>query len=230
MARVLLQLLAAVGIAAAIFTPARAEKPASKTRAVTPAECKRLIEQLVNPHPPPPSKKSYVYEPPTFDPKVVAKIRKAYDTLSDNIQVSLPVLVKHANDERFSHFCESPGAFPKVSVGAACHEIVEAHVEVYLRYVERDDQDGRRIYHPSFIWKCGGVAKWWTSRKNKTFAKLQLEAINWFLRKKKPRSYKSQKAWAKALKAVRKMAQHIRRTSKPIQVRHHFPWDYPLGK
>lgn len=214
----------ALGLVAAFGSALEAgDGPAATKRPITRSECERLVAQLVYPHKPT-FAAHYVLEPPmNMDEKALAKIRAAYDTLSDRIEVSLPVLAKHVEDERFSYVYEdvgTSGAFVKSSVGGACEDIVQAHVEVYRRYLERlDESDIPRC--TSFIAECGGVRKWWQGRKGKTLAELQLEAVEWALRQKKPRYFKSKADWTRALKDVEKMADDIRASGKSIPVEHH---------
>jgi hypothetical protein len=69
---------------------------------------------------------------------------------------------------------------------------------------------------------CGGVKKWWKGRKGKPLAELQLEGIEWALRQKRPENFDSEKQWAQAKEALRKMARDIRASKKPIKVEHGF--------
>jgi hypothetical protein len=222
--------LGALGTLAVLATSVDAgEKQASKRRRITAAQCERLVEQLVSPHKPP-FKEDYVPELPAgvreadlYDRQ--RKIAAAYDALSDNIEVSLPVLAKHVPDKRFSYVYEetagTAGGYLQESVGGACRDIIGQHVEVYHRHTTRYVFEGL----PRSLWfindGCGGVEEWWKTRKGKTLAELQLEAIGWVLRQNKPKEFKSEKEWAKALKSCEEMAKRIRTSKKPILVEHH---------
>jgi hypothetical protein len=198
-------------------------KASDKKARLTPEECERLVEQLVNPGKPP-FTEDYVLEPPkNLDEKALEKIRAAYGKLSANIEVALPILVKHVNDARFSYVYEdvgTSGAFVKADVGFACRRIIRAHVEVYSRHVTIYYVEGRSRCR-SFIYdECGGIDKWWKRRQNNTLAELQLEGIEWNLRLKKPQYFKSERDWVRAKESLEKMAKEIRDSKKPIKVKH----------
>jgi RNA polymerase sigma factor (sigma-70 family) len=109
------------------------------------------------------------------------------------------------------------GVTLKVSVGGACRKIIDAHVE--LRTYATGSRDGSGPPHEaSFLEECGGIKKWWKTRKNKTLAQLQLEEIEWMLRRKKPASYTT-KEWAEKMRDCERLARHLRSEKKPIGVK-----------
>jgi hypothetical protein len=195
---------------------------AAKKKPITAAECERLVKQLVNPHKAPFTEIYVDRLPKGLNVGTLqAKARAAYNELSKNFKVALPVLVKNVHDQRFSYVYEDrvTGVYLKATVGQACDAIIGAHVEVYRRHVTTYDGEGR----PRSLWfisACGGIDNWWESRKGKTLAELQLEGIEWALRQKKPRHFKSDKKWAAAKQSLEKMAKEIRETKKPIKVKH----------
>src|SRR5262249_46201214 len=151
-----------------------------------------------------------------------------YNKLSANIEVALPILAKHVNDERFSYVYVQPssGVYLTQSVGGACSSIIHEHVEVYHRYTRRPRDDEGRSDSLFFIHAgCGQINKWWKTRKQKTLAELQLEGIEWVLRQKKPDYFKSERDWARAKTALEEMAREIRDFRKPIKVNHKFSAD-----
>jgi hypothetical protein len=202
------------------------ERSGSAKKRITAEECEGLVRQLVNPNKPP-FKERYTF-PEKLKYREIQKqqekICRAYDSLSDNFEISLPILVKHVDDDRFSYVYEdvgTSGVIVKASVGFACLQMIDVHVEVYRREVTKPDF-AFIPRCPSFIFEeCGGVKKWWQSRKKKTLAQLQLEGIEWALRLKKPRLFESDEEWNKAKKALGKMAAEIRASNKPIKVEHH---------
>jgi hypothetical protein len=202
------------------------EPSASGKKRLTAADCERLVRQLVNPAKPP-FKGEYTF-PEKLDLTAIEdkqeKIRKAYNSLSDNIEVSLPVLVKHTDDDRFSYVYEdigTSGVITKASVGWACYQIIEAHVEVYSKHVTKTDSASIPRCPSFLLEECGGIDKWWEGRQKKTLAELQLEGVEWALRLEKPRLFKSNEEWAEAKKSLEKMAQRLRSRKKPIEVEAH---------
>src|SRR5262249_35821928 len=135
------------------------------------------------------------------------QVKLAYDKLSANIEDALPILAKHVNDKRFSYVYIQPrsGVYLTASVGEACSDIILAHVEAYHRHVEKVVVDKELSLH--FIFDgCGGMERWWKTRKKKALAELQLEGIEWVLRQKKPDYFKSGREWARAKESLKKMA------------------------
>lgn len=200
-------------------------KASAKKARLTPEECERLVEKLVNPDKPPFTKNYVLDLPKGIDANTLnfrqEKVKLAYDKLSANIEDALPILAKHINDKRFSYVYTQPrsGVYLTASVGEACSEIILAHVEVYHRHVETIVVD----YSSSLYFindRCGGIDKWWKTRQKKTLAELQLEGIEWVLRHKKPDYFKSKRGWARAKNALKKMARKIRDSGKPIKVEH----------
>ncbi len=188
---------------------------------ITAADCEQLVAELVNPGRPP-FKRSYVFDEDLKNQDEIRarqkKVEAAYARLSDGIEVSLPVLMKHIGDEPFSHVADNPfsGSIIKVSVGGACADIVREHVEVYHGHTEGLEAGDR----PTSLWfisDCGGMEKWWQSRKGKPLAELQLEAIEWVLRHERPK-YKSEKEWAESRRALEDIARAIRTSRTPIVV------------
>src|SRR5581483_3153758 len=136
--------------------------------------------------------------------KTFKKIGAAYNTLSENIEVALPVLMKHINDKRYSFVGEQPssGVYQLKPVGWACSEIVHAHVEAHLLKTFCHSREGHPLAY-SFIRHCGGLDKWWGTRKGKLLAELQLEAMEWVMKQERPKlevTFESEEAWKEALK------------------------------
>jgi hypothetical protein len=223
--RTLLSLVALGLLAGFATTGSSGGKHRSAHKRITTAQCKRLVKRLVYPGKPP-FKVPYVFPEQIDERKIGARqrrIKEAYDTLSDNIAVSLPVLVRYCEDDRFSYVFESEGTsgvIAKADVGSACSQIIRAHVEVYRRVVTRHDFAGIPRC-PSFLTASGGIKKWWRSRKGKSLAELQLEAIAWARHQKRPKLFESNREWTAAKKSLEKMAATIRESRKPILVQHH---------
>jgi hypothetical protein len=134
-------------------------KATGKKARLTPEECERLVEQLVNPDRPPISGHKTLELPKGVNASTLNlnTIQLAYDKLSANIEDALPVLAKHINDTRYSYVYIQPrsGVYLTESVGGACTEIILAHVEVYHQHVETSVGDTAFSLH--FIFEgCGG--------------------------------------------------------------------------
>ena len=143
------------------------------------------------------------------------------DELSDNIELSLPILMNHIKDKRFSYVYEEgiSGVYETANVGTACRRIVEEHVEVYRGLVTKTDEEGRS----KSLWfiedGCGGIEKWWKSRKGRTLAELQREGIEWALKQRKPDHFTARE-WAAAKKDLKAKSAQIRDARNAIRVEH----------
>lgn len=208
------------------------ETPRDNAKPLSTEDCDKLIEQLVNPNKVP-FKDVYVLN--LKDAGVneeelresFKKVEEAYNALSKNIATALPVLMKRIDDKRYSFVAEDPssGVYTIRTVGHACRAIVRHHVEVHWKETKRSVTEGRpREHAPSFISDLG---KWWETRKGRSLAELQLEAMEWVMTLKKPDFFQSEEAWKDALTKVGDMADGIRRTKKPVFVNHKF---YSIGK
>src|SRR5687768_9982569 len=77
------------------------EKPRDKTKGLSAEECEKLVEQLVNPEKKPFERfvldleDAGVSAPELW--KSFEQVSEAYDRLGQNIEVALPVLMKHVN-------------------------------------------------------------------------------------------------------------------------------------
>lgn len=197
-----------------------------KPKPLTAQECERLVQQLANPKPQPFAKSYVLRLPPGVSTAELARtqapIAAAYDQLSANIETSLPVLMAHLDDERFSFVRQDgiSGVYMCTTVGGACSVIVDEHVMIYSAPVTKADSDGRR----KSLWYLydefdGDLAKWWKGREKKTLAELQLEPIDWALKQPQPK-YFSAKEWKDAQAKLEQMAKQIRSTNRPIEVVH----------
>lgn len=216
--------LVALGLLALAGTVNAVEGGDPFKEGLTEAECEQLVEQLANPGKRPFD--GYVHVlPRSIDRdelhRIQRKIGAAYDRLSENIEASLPFLMKHIDDKRFSYVYEDgvSGVYETANVGTACRRIVVAHVEVYRDAVTETDADG----HSQSLWflldGCGGIESWWKTRRGKTLAELQREGIEWALHHKRP-DYFSKRQWTAAQRTLKKMAEKIRTSKEPLRVKH----------
>ncbi len=201
------------------------EKTPLTAKRLTVKQCEKLVETLASPHKAP-FTEDYVFDLPKGlgESELLHRqraIEVAYDTLSANIEVSMPVLMDHVGDQRFSFVQEAmaSGTYYCSSVGEACSVIVRAHVSPYQRAVEKSDGEGHTKSIDFINDVCGGLTPWWKKRGKRSLADLQLEPVEWALRQSKP-DYFSDKEWTEAKQQLEKMGAEIRTTNKPISVKH----------
>lgn len=192
-----------------------------ESRKVTRDDCRRWIEKLANPSKPPFQTRSAEDLPAGTDQSSLFRQQKpiveAYNELSRNIDVALPLLAESFSDDRFSYVFEVNGPYHIQTVGEACQRIVSTHVNVYRRTIRKADATGHWItllsYEPDPIY---GKDLSWARRALKD---LQLERIDWACRQQKPKKF-SDEEWQAALQNLTRMGDEIRSTGKAIQVDH----------
>ena len=195
---------------------------------LTTEQCEQAVEQLVNPDKPPVIGRHMEAEdfPPGFISGLRVKqkpIEAAYQKLSSSIESALPILVKHADDHRYSHIYVDPhsGFFHKADVSETCDYLIRDHVEVYRRHTSGLNESSI----PKSIYFVGNIAAWWKGREGKTLAELQLEGIEWAIHQPKPKHFKSEDQWAKAVRSLKEMARIIMVTRRPIEVKSEFQFE-----
>jgi hypothetical protein len=176
------------------------------------------IEELANKDPKP-FDEPYILKPPrNLNRASLIVVKNAYDNLAANVAKSLPALIESLEDKRYSYYQESPsGAFLCHTVGEACYSIIVRNIEVYRPYATVLDKTERpRTVH--FIDATGGPQKWLASRKDKSLFDMQLEAVEWALRQKKPdpQELVSDADWKKAIDDLRDFHAGFRTKGKPV--------------
>lgn len=198
-----------VAILLVAMAPAGGEE--SEKKSLTQADCERLVEQLANPGKPP-FTEVYVLDLPKGVRESELRrnqkpIAMAYNALSANIEVALPVLAAYIDDERFSYVYEVAisGVYQCETVGGACRRIIDEHVAFYEEFVAKRDDDGRA----KSVWfaydKAGGMEKWLKDRQGRSLAVLQLEAVEWAITQPQP-DFFSPAEWQASQKSLHQMA------------------------
>jgi hypothetical protein len=218
--------LVAVGTLAFAASAEEGENSDPAKKPLTEEQCELLVEQLANPEKPPFDKRYVLRLPKGVSELTLSKAQKsvaaAYDELSENIEVALPVLVRHIRDKRYSYTYEDgiSGVYENATVAQACATIIQEHVEVYRRHVTKPRDNEGRTNSLWFIDECGGIEKWWEGREGRSLAELQRDGIEWALQHEKPDYLASDKEWTEAKNRLKKLADQIRASGKPIAVKH----------
>ena len=208
-----------------LLLPLAADEPKVLPKKLTVEECQKRIDQLANPEPKPKNVcgKTAINPPKGAEAFIRRQrpIKAAYDELSVNVEVALPLLVKHAGDDRFSYVYESgiSGFYSCMTVGDACRQIIQYHVEVCRPHVQKPLDNEGRSRSLSFIEECGGVAGWWQPRREMSLMELQLECIEWARSHKRP-DYFDDQEWQTSKKALAELAAKIRESKQPLLIKH----------
>lgn len=187
----------------------------------TRARCDAWVQQLANRSPRPFAESSVDNEPKNVDKKALADVKEAYDQLSSHFTQSLPALTAGLPDRRYSHYQEIPsnGCFICMDVGSACEKIIEAHVEIYRRYLTvLDSTDVPRSV--DFLSAMGGAEKWHRSRTDKPLFDLQLEAIDWALKQAAPPTNVREPDWTIAIDSLKKFREEFVKNKSAINPNH----------
>jgi len=206
------------------------ENSAALPRPVTRDVCEKWVEQLASKTEPPfdEGEDGYVLRLPrgiTESGLIKAQlpVREAFNSLSENLDVALPIVVKHIDDKRFSYVQEEPsnGVYFQVSVGSACRKLLDQQIAVYKPNI-RSIGGGKIAGEPPFAHKpefVGSDEKWWETRKNKSLVELQLEAVEWAIAFEKKMGFESPAEEKKSLGPLEIQATQLRRTLQPIRVK-----------
>lgn len=201
-----MKLVTAICVSIALLagtSTAQEKKPASE------AQIREWIDQLANASPPrrykSPSDRLTQDERKSLEP-----VEVAFRNLTSNFLESLPSLIEHLKDKRFSYPREHPtsGVFYNQTVGDACHEIIQGKVLLTgLSFIDSRDIG---------VWVNLPINKdWYQEVSRMTLYEMQVDAIDRLL--KTPKLQKvTDEQWEKGLAEVRKFREGLVRTGKPV--------------
>ncbi|MDX1927591.1 MAG: hypothetical protein SFV81_13800 [Pirellulaceae bacterium] len=182
---------------------AQEKKPASET------QIREWIEQLAN------ARSPRRYESPEdrltkVERKSLEPVQAAFRNLTSHFRESLPFLIEHLHDKRFSYPREHPtsGVFYNQTVGDACHEIIQGKVlPTGLSFIDSRDIG---------VWVTLPIDKdWYKDVSKMTLYEMQVDSIDRLL--KAPRLPKvTAEQWEKGLAEVRKFREGFVRSGEPV--------------
>lgn len=177
--------------------------------ALTEAQIGELIEQLANKSPP--RKFNRPFERLSKDErKSLEPVMDAFQRLTQNFRASLPILVEHLEDKRYSYPREHPtsGFFENQDVGDACHAIIQGKILLTgLSFI--DDRD-------IGVWVELPLNKEWYQDVSKmTLYEMQVDAIDRLLKYPKLQRVTA-KQWEDGLIEVRKFREEFVRKAKAV--------------
>ena len=142
--------------------------------------------------------------------KSIEPVEKAFRQLTRHFLPSLPLLVEHLNDNRFSYPREHPtsGVFYDQNVGHACHTIIQGKVlPTYLSFI-----DDREIG----VWVELPLDKDWFQDVSKmTLYEMQKDAIDRLLKHPKLKRV-TDKQWEEGLIEVKKFRDELVRKGEAV--------------
>jgi hypothetical protein len=137
-------------------------------------------------------------------------VEEAFRQLTRNFSESLPILVEHLNDKRFSYPREHPtsGVFYNQTVGDACREIIQGKVLLTgLSFVDSRDIG---------VWVDVPIDKnWYRDVSKMTLYEMQVDAIDRLLKQPKPERVTAEQ-WKNGLADVRKFREDFVRKGEPV--------------
>ncbi len=166
-----------------------------------------------------PFEANHVLRPPKkVDREGLDIVKRAYSNLAAHFELALPLLVEASDDLSYAYFVEEAnGAYVSRSVGSACSDLIRDHIEVHKRFTTvLDFSDIPRSI--SFIGECGGPAKWYASRRDKSLFELQLETVEWALKQPKPNRGISDKDWEQGNDNLKSFYKKFAEEKKPMSV------------
>lgn len=159
----------------------RGDEPPAKAELAK--KYKELVQQLASPNQPATTRNrasGSVTFPAKYDVKAQEKIDAVRRELQSNAQDALPYLVEALDDDKYCmtiSWAEGQAYYNR-SVGEVCHEIISSQLEVYRSKLTFSKKSWHEYEYP--------ISKeWYETRKKLSLAKLQIEAIDWAIEKRK---------------------------------------------
>jgi len=181
------------------------------------AEAKKyreLVAQLISPNREPTTGDESVTFPAGYDVPAQERIDKARRTLHANIEEALPYLIESLDDKRYSMTIEwaEGDAYYNYSVGEICRDIIQDRLEVYRDKISFSGPTHWNRYNYDVISK-----KWWRNRQGHSLADLQVEAIDWAIKRRKaePKSQIDEDRQNEVVE-LKKLRDGIKATGKPV--------------
>jgi hypothetical protein len=144
----------------------------------------QLISHLASPNNKPITKidaRSTVKFPMGYDVEAQKRIAAARQVLHDNIENALPYLVGALDDKRYCmtiDWAEGDGYY-NCSVGQICRDVIASQLEVYRDPISFSGPGHWHHYDYSIS------KEWWEQRKSGRLSDLQIEAIDWAIKRRK---------------------------------------------
>jgi hypothetical protein len=162
------------------------------------ARIEALIDQLASSNLPPKfpgdpphfSLNEFLKNPGDWDPDAQKPVSDAYYELKSIGKDAFPYLIKHFNDNRYSHE-RSYSTFISHSVGDACKFLVEEQIDPRgMSYKWRESPNGSvmgyDVLFEAFVKSnYGSYASWWRNNRNHTLLEMRLAFCNWRINKEK---------------------------------------------
>jgi hypothetical protein len=147
-----------------------------------------------------------------YDRMAQRRVDEARKALHDNFEEALPHLIDALDDQRYSMTVNwaDGDAYPNYSVGEVCRNVIASQLEVYRDKIRFSVKRWHEYNYP--------VSKtWWKTRKDRSLAELQLEAIDWAIERRKTESEKERRE--EELVALRELREQVAKSSKPAKSR-----------
>jgi hypothetical protein len=194
-----------------------ADKPKSEEELAK--KYRELVRTLVSPNEKPVTRNTSggsVHFPAEYDVKAQERIKAARQELYDNFEEALPFLVEALDDNHYSMTIDwaDGDAYYNYSVGSVCCNVIESQLEVY--------RDKINFFGPGdwHRYDYGPITKeWYRDRKGHSLAELQIEAIDWAIKKCKAQPKDKVGEEANEIGELQKLRDEIAKSGKPAKPR-----------
>jgi hypothetical protein len=140
--------------------------------------------------------------PEDYDRKAQEAVFDAKRQLTKMGKDAFPALIEHGNDEGYS-LSISIAVLGGYSVGDVCLMIIEGQVDLAgMRYKARDGADGKIHNHEGYFSQYQGAKggrraafkKWYDEHQAKTLKEMQIEALEWAIKREKAIGFPGEKS------------------------------------
>jgi hypothetical protein len=199
----------------------RADEPAQQNTTPDRKAIQGLIAQLRSSNKDPnPNMDPFVWYPPGYDESAQEKVEAARQRLIALKTAAFPILIEHLGDSEYSRSIHT-AVLRGLSVGDACFEIIESQVDLSEdRYKWRDGADGKEHVHRRYFatrycngawYSKDGIRKWWTEHERHSLKDMQIEALEWTIKREKVIGFPSDQDRKRFLKPLEEKLAEINR-------------------
>ena len=121
--------------------------------------------------------------PGSWDPDAQKPVSDAYYELKSMGKEAFPYLIKHFDDDRYSHV-KSSSVYYSVTVGDACQDLIDQQVGMGgVGYKWRDAPKGSDLeifdFENYVKSNYGSYAAWWRNNRTRTLPEMSIAYCNW---------------------------------------------------
>lgn len=133
-----------------------------------------LIKTLGSKNAKPPGRGPIVRFSNNYSREAQAVVYLAIQQLLQEGSATFDILIEHFDDPRYSYSYDAPSGVFHMTVGDACHSIVERSVICYEMMIHLISSDQNHV----IPWRDSSLKEWWKKNQTRELWEIQIEAID----------------------------------------------------